>query len=71
MKDVRDLKAWSQNNILYISGAAEGAIIRVYNIAGSLIYQSDKLTLTGLDFLLPGGGIYIVNEGKKVVKVTN
>jgi len=60
------LKAYVENGELVISGVSAGTTWRVYNILGTLIYQSDK-TLTG--FRLPGRGIYMVTDGKTVVKI--
>jgi hypothetical protein len=42
----------------------------VYNILGTLVYQGvasvDKAEIT-----LPGRGVYIVTDGKEVIKVAN
>jgi len=62
------LKAYTQNGVLYVSGATQGATIKVYTISGTLIYQSDQ-TLTG--FTLPGRGVFIVTDGKDTIKVSN
>jgi hypothetical protein len=44
--------------------------VSVYNILGTLVYQgiatSDKAEIA-----LPGRGLYIVTDGKEVVKITN
>ena len=67
------LSAYVQNGVLYVSGLTAGTVWNVYNIQGNLIYQSDNTTLTGfqtlLGFRLPGRGIYLVTDGKSVVKI--
>jgi len=67
------LRAYVQNGVLYVSGLTAGMVWNVYNIQGNLIYQSDKTTLTGfqtlLGFRLPGRGVYLVTDGKSVVKI--
>ena len=64
------LSAYTQNGILYISGAQEGATLRVYNIPGALIYQGVATTDTA-EIPLSGRGIYLVTDGTAVVKVIN
>jgi hypothetical protein len=67
------LKAYVEHGALYVSGLPVGADWKVYNILGSLIYQGKTLTgfqtLSGLP--LPGRGVYIVTDGKTVLKVSN
>jgi hypothetical protein len=61
------LKAYAENGVLYVSGMPEGATLRVYNLIGTLIYQS-----VGADLCvcpLPARGVYIVTDGKTTVKV--
>ena len=64
------LRAWTVNGVLYVSGIADGAMLRVYNIFGVLLYQG--LAQEGkAEVALPGHGIYIIADGKAVVKVNN
>ena len=70
IKTLRDLKAFTQDGVLYVSGIADGATLRVYNITGTLVYQgaapADKA-----EIVLPARGVYILSDGKTVVKVNN
>ena len=74
------LKAYAHDGVLYFSGAAEGATVRVYNMHGVLIASPNPSE--GGAFLspfggvggglpLPGRGIYIVTDGITTVKVIN
>ena len=64
------LKACVQGGILYVSGLTVGVEWRVYNIMGALIHHNvanaNETTLP-----LPVRGIYIVTDGKNVVKLIN
>ena len=64
------LQAYAQGGKLYVNGLVQGTAWNVYNTMGSLVYQgvasSDKAEVG-----LPGRGVYIVTDGKTVVKVTN
>jgi len=64
------LQAYAQGGVLYVSGLTEGATVRVYSIMGMLVYHgianSDKAVIP-----LSARGIYIVTDGKSVVKVVN
>ena len=68
--DNGQLRAWTVNGVLYVSGLTDGATLRVYNIPGTPVYQgiapSDKAEIA-----LPARGIYIVTDGQTVVKVNN
>ena len=72
------LQAYAQDGTLYISGLTAGQTVRVYTITGTLIYASpspsggEQFSLFGGvrgSFPLPGHGVYIVTDGKDVVKV--
>jgi hypothetical protein len=83
MRDNRGLKAYVLNGVLYVSDAAEGAMVRVYNSLGTLISTSPNPLQRGTErsyppsegagggILLPGRGIYFVTDGKVVLKVSN
>jgi len=64
------LRAYAQDGILYVSGLTAGQSFSVYNIVGTTLYQgiasADKANLP-----LPLRGVYIVTDGKTVVKVVN
>ena len=68
------LKACFRNGVLHISGVKAGTTIRVYNMAGMLIYQGVS-SGNDVEMLhassLPGRGVYIVTDGRTVVKVSN
>jgi len=71
------LQAFVQNGILYVSGAAEGATVKVYNITGTLIaspapsqgVDGSPFGGVGGGFPLPGRGVYIVHSGNEAIKV--
>ena len=66
------LKTYVQNNILYISGLTAGRTLRVYNVLGVLIKESQVSSEGGeLAIPLPGRGIYIVTDGYKQLKISN
>jgi hypothetical protein len=62
------LKAYAQDGVLYISGLAAGAELRVYNVMGVLVASPNPLQR---GIALPARGVYIVTDGKSVVKVVN
>ena len=64
------LKAWVQHGTVYISGVAEGRTVRVYNVAGSLVYQGIA-TAGEASVVLTGRGVYIVTDGEKELKIVN
>jgi hypothetical protein len=66
------LKAYAANGALYVSGLTAGQPYSVYSILGVLIYQgvapdAETQCITSL----PARGVYIVTNGKSVVKVVN
>jgi hypothetical protein len=64
-------RGYVENGVLYISGLTIGNAWQVYNLTGTLIYQGNP-TLTGFETLLGlKRGVYIVTDGKNVVKVNN
>jgi len=62
------LKAWMQNNNLYISGLTIGKPWRVYNISGMLLYQNIANAAT-TNMSLPAHGVYFIQSGSKTIKV--
>jgi hypothetical protein len=66
------LKAYTQNNILYVTLNPDRVQnpVRVYNILGTLVYQTPA-TGEKIEIPLPGRGVYIVTNGDEVIKVTN
>ena len=73
--DNRGMKVYLQDGILYISGAAQGSMLRVYNITGALIYQgvADGSETHGLQIRASNfaSGVYIVTDGMATIKVMN
>ena len=62
------LKAFAHGGVWYVSGIADGAMLRVYNVQGNLVYQGE--TNGGkAEIWLPGNGVYIVTDGKDTVKI--
>jgi hypothetical protein len=70
VRDNRDVRAFVENSVLYVSGLEVGKVWSVYNVLGTLVYQGvandDKAEIP-----LPGRGIYIVTDSKNVLKVSN
>jgi len=62
--------ACAQSGVLYVNGLTAGQKFSVYNIVGTSVYQgianSDKAEVA-----LPIRGVYVVTDGKNVVKVVN
>ena len=58
--------------MLYVSGLQEGATLRVYNLVGALVYHGIAANAeTQCIAPLPARGVYIVADGKTVIKVVN
>jgi hypothetical protein len=70
IQDDNVLKAFARDGVLHVSGLTAGQSWNVYTLTGSLVNRgiatSDKAAIT-----LPGHGVYIVTDGKGVVKVVN
>jgi len=64
------LTAYTEDGTLFVSGLTAGKPWSVYDITGNLVYQGIA-DGTKAQLALPGRGIYIVNDGKKSVKVSN
>ena len=64
------LRAYAQSGVLYVNGLTAGQKFSIYNIVGTSVYQgianSDKAEVA-----LPIRGVYVVTDGKNVVKVVN
>jgi len=70
--DNGQLKAYTKDGMLYVSGLPESATLCVYNVMGVLIYQGIASDVeTQCIASLPGRGVYIITDGKKMVKVVN
>ena len=67
---INDLKAFTQNGILFVSGLTPGRSWSVYNVYGALIYSSIANAPTA-EIPLPGRGVYIVTDGIKTLKIVN
>ena len=66
------MKAYVQDGVLYVSGVAQGATMRVYTILGTVV-AAPSGSPEGGEFVisLPGRGIYIITDGKKTIKINN
>jgi hypothetical protein len=64
------LKAYTQNSTLYISGLTAGNTYSVYNILGTLVYQS-VANADKAEIALPGRGIYVIVSNGSVIKIAN
>ena len=64
---IEPLKAWRQNDLLHIIGLTPGKPWGVYNITGTLIYQSIA-DGNKADVNLTVRGVYIVRSGNETVK---
>jgi hypothetical protein len=62
------LRAWMSNDILHIEGLTIGQIYRIYNIAGTLVYQGIA-TKNPMQIQLPNRGAYIIQSENKSVKI--
>jgi hypothetical protein len=60
------LQAWVQHGVLNVSGLTPGQPYSVYNITGAPVYQGEQP-----ETVLPARGIYIITDGKAVIKVVN
>jgi hypothetical protein len=66
------LKAWTIDGTLHVSGLTAGAPLSVYSLTGIQIYSGVALDVeTQCITSLPARGVYIVTDGKTVVKVVN
>ena len=64
------LQAYVQDRVLYVSGLTAGESLYLYNLVGTLVYQDIAKSDTE-KIQLPVRGIYIVTNGKKVLKIVN
>lgn len=67
---IASLQAWTQNGVLYINGVKAGDTWHVYTLPGTLIYQGVANDETA-KISLPARGVYIVTDGKNVLKIIN
>jgi len=66
----KSLRAAVVNGVLYVSGLTAGEPWHVYNMLGAVVYQGIAVDETE-KIPLPSRGIYIVSDGKRVVKIVN
>jgi hypothetical protein len=70
--DAGQLRAYTQDGVLHVSGLPAGGEWRIYNVTGTLIYQGVASDVeTQCIASLPSRGVYIVTDGKKTIKVVN
>ena len=65
------LTVWIHHGVLHISGLTPGQSCRVYNILGTLVASPNPSDGGEFELPLPGRGVYIVSDGKNIVKVNN
>jgi len=63
-----DVSAWIHNGFLYVSGLTPGETWSIYNLSGVMIYTGIAVEAKQATSL-PERGIYIIIQGKTVVKV--
>ena len=67
---VHRLKAFAQNDKLYVSGLETGKMLSIHNMNGTLIYQG--IVNSGeMEVFLSGRGVYIIRNNNNTVKVVN
>jgi len=61
------LRAWTQNGVLHVSGLTSGKPCTIYNLYGQLIYTG---IADGNEAKIPlqERGVYIVQSGGKAIK---
>ena len=61
------LKAWTQNGVLHVSGLTSGKPLFIYNLYGQLIYTG---IADGGEAKIPlqERGVYIIQSGGTVIK---
>jgi len=62
------LKAWVRNGLLHVSGLTAGETLNIFNVTGSLVYQS-IVTSDETDISLNVHGVYLVQSGNHTIKV--
>ena len=65
--EINPLRAWAQNDMLYIEGLNVGEPWRVYSIIGALVYQGVARNEI-VSFKPKSHGFYIIQSGKNAVK---
>ena len=63
------LKAWMRNGLLHISGITAGEPLYIYTVTGALVYQTIA-TSGEVDIALEIQGMYIIQQGSHVIKLT-
>jgi hypothetical protein len=66
--DNGQLKAWTLNGTLYVSGLTEGNVWNVYNLYGQLIYNGIA-DGNEVKIALPGRGVYVIQSDNQTIKV--
>jgi len=62
------LKAWVRNGLLHVSGLTAGETLSIYNVTGTLVYQT-TVTSDEKDIPLKVQGVYIIQSGNHTIKV--
>ena len=64
------LRAWTNNEILYINGLTAGETLSVFTVAGTMIYHNNVISDT-MEIPLNVRGVYIIRSGNNTLKVIN
>ena len=64
------LQASVLNGVLHVGGLTAGSPLCVYNLHGTVVYHGMAVDETE-KIQLPSRGIYIVSDGKRIIKVVN
>ncbi|MDR0797074.1 MAG: leucine-rich repeat domain-containing protein [Tannerella sp.] len=65
--ETQTLKVYASNSILHVAGLRTGALLRIYSIAGLLVYQG--IAKAEVEYIpLSTIGIYIVTDGRETTK---
>ena len=67
-QNITSLQVWMRNGLLHITGLTTGETLSVYTATGALVYHSIANS-NEMDITLRRQGVYIIRNGKNVVKV--
>lgn len=67
---ISQIKVYTQNGILNISGLVPGEKLSIYNMSGTLVYENiAQSTNEKINVSTFGSGIYMVKSGKNTIKI--
>ena len=67
---IASLQAYTRDGVLHVTGLTPGESWRVYNMPGMIVYQGIAVDESA-KIPLPSCGVYIVTDGKAVLKIIN